>query len=103
MAVACQRCSRWVVESPENVHYGRAAGSIEDHQDTLLAAYEKHPERFKYRMPKPMMLPDKVWINKPLLTSDREIHQMFYKSVSFSLTDSDTLFQQRQCSGVSRK
>jgi putative transposase len=60
--------------TPENVHYGRAAGIIEDRQDTLLAAYEKHPERFKYRMPKPMMLLDKVWINKPFLTSDGEIH-----------------------------
>lgn len=60
--------------TPEDVHYGRASGIIEDRQDTLLAAYDKHPERFKYRIPKPMMVPDAVWINKPLLKSDGEIH-----------------------------
>ena len=59
--------------TPEDVHYGKAPGIIEDRQDTLLAAYDRHPERFKYRMPKPMMLPDKVWINKPILRSDGEI------------------------------
>jgi putative transposase len=59
---------------PEDVHYGRASGIIEDRQDTLLAAYGKHPERFKYRIPKPMVLPEAVWINKPLLKSDGTVH-----------------------------
>jgi putative transposase len=60
--------------TPEDVHYGKAPGIIEDRQNTLSAAYERHPERFKYRMPKPMAVPDAVWINKPLLRSDGEIH-----------------------------
>jgi putative transposase len=60
--------------TPENVHYGRAAGIIEDRQNTLSAAYDRHPERFKYRMPKPLAVPDAVWINKPLLRSDGEKH-----------------------------
>lgn len=60
--------------TPENVHYGRAPRIIEDRRNTLLTAYDKHPERFKYRIPKPMALPDAVWINKPVLKSDGEIH-----------------------------
>jgi putative transposase len=60
--------------TPEDVHYGKAQRIIEARKDVLYAAYEKHPERFKGRIPKPMPLPDKVWINKPLLKSDGEIH-----------------------------
>ena len=47
---------------------------IEARRDVLLAAYEKHPERFKGRIPKPMSLPDEVWINKPSPVSDGGIH-----------------------------
>jgi putative transposase len=60
--------------TPEDVHYGRASGIIADRKDVLLAAYEKHPERFKGRMPKPASLPEAVWINKPPSGSDGEVH-----------------------------
>ncbi len=60
--------------TPEDVHYGRAASIIEARKEALMAAYEKHPERFKGRIPKPMLLPDAVWINKPSPASDGEIH-----------------------------
>lgn len=59
---------------PQDVHYGRASRIIEDRRDVLRAAYEKHPERFKGRMPEPALLPDAVWINKPSSTSDDEVH-----------------------------
>jgi putative transposase len=59
--------------TPEDVHYGRAARIMEDREEVLMAAYEKHPERFKGRIPKPMLLPDAVWINKPL-KSEEELH-----------------------------
>ena len=60
--------------TPEDVHYGRAARILEAREGTLMAAYERHPERFKGKMPKPMALPDAVWINKPLRESDGELH-----------------------------
>jgi len=60
--------------TPEDVHYGRASKIIEGRTDVLRAAYEKHPERFKGKMPKPASLPDAVWINKPLPESDGVIH-----------------------------
>jgi putative transposase len=60
--------------TPEDVHYGRAPRIVEARQEVLLAAYEKHPERFKGRIPKPAPLPDAVWINKPSPTSDGEVH-----------------------------
>ena len=59
--------------TPEDVHYGRAARIMEDREQVLMAAYERHPERFKGRIPKPMLLPDAVWINKPL-KSEEELH-----------------------------
>ncbi len=60
--------------TPEDVHYGRAAGIIKARGEALTAAYERHPERFKGRTPKPMPLPDAVWINKPSPASDGVIH-----------------------------
>jgi putative transposase len=60
--------------TPEDVHYGRAPRIVKARQKVLLAAYEKHPERFKGRMPKPAPLPDTVWINKPSPTGDGEVH-----------------------------
>jgi putative transposase len=60
--------------TPEDVHYGRAQRIIEARKEVLMAAYGKHPERFKGKMPAPLLLPDMVWINKPLLKSDGEIH-----------------------------
>jgi hypothetical protein len=35
---------------------------------------EDIPERFKGRLPKPDPLPEAVWINKPSLVSDGEVH-----------------------------
>jgi len=60
--------------TPEAVHYGRADTIIQARTEVLQAAYALHPERFKGRMPKPASLPSAVWINKPLSTSDEEIH-----------------------------
>jgi len=51
--------------TPEAFHYGRGEQIIKERQAVLMAAYEKHPRRFKGKMPKPMNLPDAVWINKP--------------------------------------
>ena len=60
--------------TPEDVHYGRATSIIEARKEVLMVAYEKHPERFRGRIPKPMMLPDAVWINRPSPVSDGGIH-----------------------------
>jgi putative transposase len=60
--------------TPEAVHYGRASRILEDRKEVLRAAYEKHPERFKGRIPTPASLPDAVWINKPSPAGDGEVH-----------------------------
>jgi putative transposase len=61
--------------TPADVHYGRAELIIKERQAVLNAAYEKHPERFKGKMPKPGTLPTTVWINKPVpQKSDPAIH-----------------------------
>jgi len=60
--------------TPEDVHYGRAPRILEARQEVLLSAYERHPERFKGKIPHPDLLPDAVWINKPSPASDGGIH-----------------------------
>jgi len=60
--------------TPEDVHYGRAPHIIKARQEVLLGAYERHPERFKGRIPKPDPLPAEVWINKPSPVCDGGIH-----------------------------
>ncbi len=52
--------------TPASVHYGLAEDIITARSMVLAEAYEKHPNRFKGRMPKPPALPQAVWINKPI-------------------------------------
>ena len=61
--------------TPEDVHYRRAEQIIKEREKVLEAAFEKHPNRFKGKIPKPMALPNAVWINKPSPNeSDSVIH-----------------------------
>ena len=60
--------------STGDVHYERASKIIEGRTDVLRAAYEKHPERFNGRIPKPMVVPQEVWINKLSLKSEELLH-----------------------------
>ena len=61
--------------TPEDVHYGRAEQIIKEREKVLKTAFERHPNRFKGKAPKPMALPKAVWINKPSPNeSDSVIH-----------------------------
>ena len=51
--------------TPEMVHYGKAHEFYNLRSQTLLRAYETHPERFVNKIPKPHDVPQKVWINPP--------------------------------------
>jgi len=51
--------------TPEQVHYGMANQIIKARSEVLQAAFGKHPERFKGKMPFPQPLPEAAWINKP--------------------------------------
>ncbi len=57
--------------TPHDVHYGRAAEVLRRRDEVMLAAYARHPERFR-RPPTPMVLPPAVWINPPSPTDLRE-------------------------------
>ncbi len=51
--------------TPEHVHYG-LADEISLHRAAILtSAFEKNPNRFKYKLPVPDTLPKEVWINPP--------------------------------------
>lgn len=61
--------------TPAAVHYGNAEQMIKERQAVLIAAYEKHPKRFKGKTPSPATLPETVWINKPAaVPSDPPLH-----------------------------
>lgn len=59
---------------PADVHYGRAGQVIEKRARTLLAAFEKHPNRFVNKIPEPMKLPEAVWINPPKMEDENIAH-----------------------------
>ena len=51
--------------TPYAVHHGLAGQITTARQETLLAAYSRHPERFVRKSPRPPILPEAVWINPP--------------------------------------
>ena len=51
--------------TPANVHFGRAPEILAHRAKVLHAAYAAHPERFRC-VPRPLQLPQAVWINPPL-------------------------------------
>jgi putative transposase len=52
--------------TPAAMHYGQAQQLVTARQQTLLAAYRAHPERFVHRPPQPPELPRQAWINPPV-------------------------------------
>jgi putative transposase len=51
--------------TPYAVHHGLAPQITAARQDTLLAAYARHPERFVRKVPQPPIVPEAAWINPP--------------------------------------
>ena len=51
--------------TPEQVHYGLADEVTRHRAVVLTSAFEKNPNRFKYKLPVPETLPEEVWINPP--------------------------------------
>jgi putative transposase len=60
------------LNTPNDVHYGRAQQRREDRARVLVAAHVAHPERFVRGVPQAPRLPTAVWINKP--TADQSDH-----------------------------
>jgi putative transposase len=58
--------------TPADVHYGRAAATLEVRHRTRLAAYANHPERFVQGPPRLEILPHAVWINPPANSAAQE-------------------------------
>src|SRR5215213_7227077 len=50
---------------PVVAHHGQAAAASAARQQTLDAAYARHPERFVGGRPVPPLVPGAVWINAP--------------------------------------
>jgi putative transposase len=58
--------------TPADVHYGRAAATLERRHRTREAAYAAHPERFVQGAPRLEILPHAVWINPPTKSADQD-------------------------------
>lgn len=56
--------------TPAQLHYGEAKQVIETRNQTLQAAFNRHPHRFKYKQPEHPDVPKAAWINKPKLEYD---------------------------------
>jgi len=52
--------------TPAMVHFGAAPTVLACGQVVLDTACQAHPDRFVRRPPKPLPLPEAVWINKPI-------------------------------------
>ena len=52
--------------TPHSVHYGHADAMLATRQTALDAAFRRHPNRFKGKNPRPIALPEAVWINPPV-------------------------------------
>ncbi len=53
------------LQTPDDVHHGRAQHVVDQRAVVLAAAHAAHPERFVHGVPRPAALPTAVWINKP--------------------------------------
>ena len=53
------------LNTPNDVHYGRAQQVREARARVLIAAHAAHPERFVHGAPEAPELTTAVWINKP--------------------------------------
>jgi transposase InsO family protein len=51
--------------TPHSVHYGQADAMPATRQAALDAAFRSNPNRFKGKNPRPLALPEAVWINPP--------------------------------------
>ncbi len=47
------------------VYFGRTEQVLAARRQTLVRAFDGHPERFRYRIPMPDSPPTEVWINRP--------------------------------------
>ena len=53
------------LHTPASVHYGTATEIRAARADTLTAAYDANPARFRDQPPTPPKLPQVAWINEP--------------------------------------
>ena len=61
--------------TPDDVHHGRAHTVLQQREQTLRAAWNHHPERFVRGIPKPLPIPEAVWINPPATSTTGETAQ----------------------------
>jgi putative transposase len=58
--------------TPASVHYGTADEVRAKRAETLTAAYDANPSRFRHRRPTPPKLPSVAWINEPTIGTDAQ-------------------------------
>ncbi|MDP3509011.1 MAG: IS3 family transposase [Candidatus Melainabacteria bacterium] len=61
---------------PSAVHYGFGSDCLKKRHEVLQQAYENQPHRFVNGAPKPVVLPEAVWINPPATPATVEISEV---------------------------
>lgn len=59
--------------TPSDLHHDRSTEIVATRQRALVAAYERHPERFSAGFPEAKSPPTKVWINPPAPPSTQDV------------------------------
>lgn len=67
--------------TPHSVHTGQAAKIIQQRNQVLLAAFERHPERFKGKIPTAEPVPKAAWINPPAKPTPSEENPILENNV----------------------
>jgi putative transposase len=70
--------------TPFDVHYGLAGQRVAEREKVLRTAFEMTPERFVRGVPRPLALPQAVWINQPKAASREACDTKVCPAVSHS-------------------
>ena len=80
----------------EQVHYGLAEEVLNNRANVLQSAFEKHQNRFKGKMPKPLPLPEAAWINRPQNLAKNDENSLAFNAVQIKFSIQKEVTGQRQ-------
>jgi hypothetical protein len=86
--------------TPAMVHRGEVEAVTQVRELTLSAAFERHPERFVQGKPRPPVVPEAAWINKPKTNSSRSEACALTEKTLIPRVQGDGSMQDRRSCGI---
>jgi len=87
--------------TPATVHHGKSEVVNQVRQASLLVAFSNHPERFVRGMPRPPLVPEAAWINKPRTDSSGSENRDLEEKSQIPGVQKYWLTKDRRSSGIS--